>query len=67
MDYEVLYQLDEVMRDMYSIAPLFMWGGLAIGIIGIFKLITKKKGSVLLIVGILLFILGFGIMEFVTM
>ena len=64
--YEFLYELDKIFTFMYNIAPFFLWVGFIVVLLAIIKLIRKKKGIGLLIFGIIIFVIGFIMMEIVT-
>lgn len=61
-----LHELDRIFYSMYTIGPLFLWGGAAVLLLAIFKLFKKKKGIGLLVLGIILLIIGFILMEIST-
>lgn len=65
MDYEFLTKLGMLFQAIDSIAPVFLGVGLVLLLISILKLITKKKGIVLLILSIALILISVAMKDFV--
>lgn len=63
--YESLYKLGMLLQTIDSIAPVFLGVGLVLLFISVLKLITKKQGTILLILSITLLLIGIAMKNFV--